>query len=74
MDYGFPDWMFAAIAIAAWEIAAYVAHRFHVPYASYFGYGVIGVCALIIIIRYIIRWVKRPKDKQEPDPDEWKNY
>ncbi len=74
MDYGFPDWMLAAIAIAAWELTAYLSHQFHLTNAKFVGYGVIGICALILIFRYIMRWLKRPKDKEEPDPDEWKNY
>ncbi len=74
MNYGFPDWMLAAIAIAGWELTAYLAHRYHLPYAQFIGYVVIGICALILIIRYIIRFAKRPKIEEKSEPDEWKNY
>ena len=74
MNYGFPDWMFAAIAIAAWEFTEYLYRQWHVPYARFAGYVVIGVCALALVIRYIVRFVRRPRHQEEPDPDEWKNY
>ncbi len=74
MKYGFPDWMIAAIAIGVWELTAYLGHRYHIPYVRVFGYCVIGICLLVLIARYIIRWINRPADQKEPDPDEWKNY
>lgn len=74
MNYGFPDWMLAAIAITAWELTTYLNHRFHVPYLRLAGYIIVGICALILIVRYITRWLKRSNVKQEQDPDEWKSY
>lgn len=74
MNYGYPDWMFAAIAIAAWELCEYLARSWHVPHARWAAYGVIAICALVLLVRYIIRFVRRSRHHEPPDPDEWKQY
>ncbi|WAH38913.1 hypothetical protein [Alicyclobacillus dauci] len=75
MNYGFPDWMFAAIAIAAYELAAWVKHRFDVPQVMLIAYAIIIICAIILGIRYIIRGVRRRRNSdQDQDPDDWRNF
>ncbi|MFB5191055.1 hypothetical protein [Alicyclobacillus fastidiosus] len=74
MSYGFPDWMFAAIAIAAYEIAAWFKHRFHLDWAMWAAYGVIAICAIVLIIRYIVRRIRRRHDNDADGPEDWRNY
>lgn len=74
MNYGYPDWMFAAIAIAAWELSAYLHDTWHLTWIRPIAYGVIGICILVLGIRHIVRFMKKSKQQDEPDPDEWKNY
>lgn len=74
MSYGFPDWMFAAIAIAAYEVAAWLKHRFHMDWAMWAAYGVIAICAIVLIIRYIVRRLRRHNDNDADDPEDWRNY
>lgn len=73
MNYGFPDWMFAAIAIAAYELAQWVKHKFAWDFAMYIAYGVIAVCAIILVIRYIIRFFRRRR-QGEQEPEDWRDF
>jgi TRAP-type C4-dicarboxylate transport system permease small subunit len=73
MGYGFPDWMFAAIAIAAYEIAAWVRHRFDLPWAMWVAYGIILICVVIVGIRYVLRMVQRRKEGESTDSDDWRD-
>lgn len=72
MSYGFPDWMFAAIAIAAYELATWVKHRFQFPWAIWIAYGIIVVCAVVLLIRYIIRMVRK-RHSGEPEHEDWRD-
>ncbi|GEO25877.1 hypothetical protein AAC03nite_16620 [Alicyclobacillus acidoterrestris] len=74
MNYGFPDWMFAAVAIAAYEIAAWIKHRFHLEWAMWIAYAIIVICAIVLLIRYVIRMVRRRRHHEADDPDDWRNY
>lgn len=74
MSYGFPDWMFAAIAIAAYEIAAWIRHRFHLPHVMSIAFGIVIICAVVILIRYIIRASRKQHDDKHEDDDDWRNY
>lgn len=74
MNYGLPDWMFAAFAIAGWELTELMVRRYHFLWFRWFGYAVIGICVLVLSVRYVIRYVKRPKNQETEDPDAWKNY
>lgn len=74
MSYGFPDWMFAAIAIAAYEIAAWIKHRFNMPEAMWIAYGIIVICVIVILIRYIIRTLRKNRDNEHEEDDDWRNY
>lgn len=74
MNYGFPDWMFAAIAIAAWELSEYLARRFHLAHVRLGAYIVIAICVVWVGIRYIARFIERRKHPHEHDPEEWKKY
>lgn len=74
MNPGLPDWMFAAFAIGGWEVFDWLATHFQYPNFRYIGGGIAGVCILVVLVRYVIRFFRRFKKKEDPDPDEWKNY
>jgi hypothetical protein len=74
MNYGFPDWMFAAIAIGVWELCEYLSRKFHVPHVQEVAYVIALVCAICVVIRYILRFIHHRKNPPTVDPDEWKNY
>lgn len=74
MNQTFPDWMFAAIAVAAWSIGSWINRHWHYPPARVGAFIVIGVCALILLIRYAMRWFYRRRHPDVHDPDEWKQY
>lgn len=74
MNQALPDWMFAALAIGAWELFDLIARRWHIPNARWAG-GVLAGCLLaVVVVRYIVRFLRRDRNPNPPDPDEWKNY
>ncbi|MFD1674909.1 hypothetical protein [Alicyclobacillus fodiniaquatilis] len=74
MSYGFPDWMFAAIGIAAYELATWFKHQFHFSWAMWVAYGIIAVCALILFVRYLIRFIRRKKRKDSESEEDWRDF
>ncbi|MCL6597904.1 hypothetical protein [Alicyclobacillus macrosporangiidus] len=74
MNYGWPDWMFAAFAIGGWELFDLIARRFAWPRARWLGAAVVAVCLIILAVRYGLRWWRRRKHPPVEDPDEWKRY
>lgn len=74
MNPGLPDWMFAAFAIGGWELFDWLAQHLMLPQLHWVGGSIVAVSLLVLVVRYIVRFVKRMKYKEEPDPDEWKNY
>lgn len=74
MNYGFPNWMFAAIAIAAYEIADWLHSSLHVPYALKISYAIILICLMIIGIRKGKSWVIKKRRPENPDSDDWQSY
>ncbi|KRW92042.1 hypothetical protein [Alicyclobacillus hesperidum] len=74
MNYGFPDWMFAAIAIAAYELAAWLHQRLGVPWIMWVGYGVVALCVLVVAIRWVVRRIRQQQRPPEQEEDDWRNY
>jgi TRAP-type C4-dicarboxylate transport system permease small subunit len=74
MNPKLPDWMFAAFAIGAWELAELLIRQWHLMWARTGAYAIIAVCAIVLAVRYIVRFRDRLKHRDEPDPDEWKTY
>lgn len=74
MSYGFPDWMFAAVAITAYELAVWARHRFDYPWVMWVAYFIIASCAVVVLIRYIIRRRHEKNPSQNEDEDDWRNY
>jgi hypothetical protein len=70
-----PDWMFAAFAIGGWELFHYLSKRLSVPRLVWVGDGIVAVCILVLLCRYLIRYLRRRKTPElPPDEDEWKKY
>jgi len=74
MEYGLPDWMFAAFAIAGWELSELLVRRWHLYWFHWVSYSIVGLCILVLVVRYIIRYVKRPRHEEPENPDAWKEY
>ncbi|MCY0888843.1 MAG: hypothetical protein OWQ59_10345 [Alicyclobacillaceae bacterium] len=74
MNYGFPNWMFAAIAIAAYEAGTYIESTLHVPHVQMISYVIIAVCLLIMGVRIGVRWLGRRGQTEEQNEDDWKSY
>lgn len=72
MSYGFPNWMFAAIAIAAYELGTWIGRQFHLAVASRISYGVVAVCIIIILTRMLLAKLRSFRH-QEEDDDDWRN-
>ncbi|MCF8563492.1 hypothetical protein LLE49_01880 [Alicyclobacillus tolerans] len=69
-----PDWMFAAFAIGGWELFDWLAQRLHQQAFHWIGGGIVALCALILGLRYVVRFVRKMRHNEEPDPEEWKHY
>ncbi|MCL6597862.1 MAG: hypothetical protein K6T81_03895 [Alicyclobacillus macrosporangiidus] len=71
-----PDWMFAAFAIGGWELCRTLGRMFHImTLMTRLGATIVGICALVLAVRYAIRFVGRIRHPEPPpDPDEWKRY
>ncbi|MCL6548871.1 MAG: hypothetical protein K6T30_08180 [Alicyclobacillus sp.] len=69
-----PDWMFAAFAIGGWELFDLIARRWHWPYAHWAGGSIAAASALVLLVRYLCRQIRRMRNPETPDPDEWKRY
>lgn len=70
-----PDWMFAAFAIAGYELFNYLSSFLRIPKLVYVGYAIVAICLIVLGCRYIIRFFRRRRNPPAPpDPDEWKNY
>lgn len=75
MNHFLPDWMFAAFAIGGWELFHFLARATGIPKLIWVSWGIVAVCALVLGIRYIVRFIQRLRRKEEPPgPDDWKNY
>ena len=74
MNQLLPDWMFAAFAIGAWSVGSWVYTHWHWAPARWIAIGLIVICALVVGVRYISRWLRRMKSPEVHDPDEWKQY
>ncbi len=70
-----PDWMFAAFAIGGWELCRTLGRMFHMmALMTRIGAAIVGVCAMVLAIRYAVRLLRRIRHPEQPDPDEWKRY
>ncbi|WP_026973781.1 hypothetical protein [Alicyclobacillus contaminans] len=74
MVRGWPDWMFAAFAIGGWELFDFLARKLHDAAMRWIGGGIVALCALVLLVRYIYRWWYRRRHPEEEDPDAWKHY
>jgi hypothetical protein len=74
MNHAVPDWMFAAFAIGGWELFDLIGRRFHLPYAHYLGGSIVLASLLVILVRYVRRWLSRDERSESQNPDDWKNY
>lgn len=66
--------MFAAFAIGAWELSAFLIKRWHWQWSRTAAFVVTALCLLVIAVRYAYRFYRRIKHPEKPDPDAWKNY
>ncbi|MBX5437176.1 MAG: hypothetical protein IRZ33_08160 [Alicyclobacillaceae bacterium] len=69
-----PDWMFAAFAIGGWELFDLIARRWHWPWAHRAGAAIAAASCLVLCVRYVVRWIRRWRHPESPDPDEWRHY
>jgi hypothetical protein len=67
--------MFAAFAIGGWELCRLLGRYFHImPQMTRVGAAIVGICALVLAVRYASRLIHRIRHPERPDPDEWKQY
>lgn len=69
-----PDWMFAALAIGGWELCNVLHSRWHWVWTRNVGYAIVGLCVIVLAIRYVLRWFARRRHLDVEDPDAWKQY
>lgn len=74
MRYGFPNWMFAAIAIAGYEAASWLGGRLHQPQLVKVGYVVVALCVVIIGVRWIIGRIRSRRQDDSVDDEDWRNF
>lgn len=74
MNYFLPDWMFAAFAIGGWELCNLAVKKLNWHWCHYVGIGIVVACALILVIRYISRFIHKKKHPEKDNPDAWKSY
>ncbi|MDI9260916.1 hypothetical protein [Alicyclobacillus sendaiensis] len=68
MNERYPNWMFAGVAIAAYELAGFLARWTGVSNIRWVGYGVVAACAAILGIRYLrSMWTSRKRRRGPKD-------
>lgn len=69
MNERYPNWMFAGIAIAAYEFSGFLARWTGASGIRWAGYGVVAACAATLGVRYLHRlWARRGKRRPPKDP------
>jgi hypothetical protein len=67
--------MFAAIAIAAYELASWLNSKLHISQLMIGAYCVVAACAVIVGLRWIVRRIRaRRRRDHSLDEDDWRNY
>ncbi|SIS64687.1 MULTISPECIES: hypothetical protein [Alicyclobacillus] len=62
MNERYPNWMFAGVAIAAYEFSGFLARLTHASGIRWVGYGVVAACAAILAVRYLRAfWLRRKR-------------
>lgn len=74
MNQLLPDWMFAAFAIGSWSLASWIYRHWHFAPVRWIAACIIFICLMVLVVRYISRFLYRRKHPPVEDPDEWKQY
>lgn len=74
MYQGLPDWMFAAFAIGGWELFDTIARHWNVPKLRWVGAAIVGICLMVLAIRYLLRYLRRRRKPDDEDVNDWRNY
>ncbi|ACV58884.1 MULTISPECIES: hypothetical protein [Alicyclobacillus] len=66
MNERYPNWMFAGVAIAAYEFSGFLARWTGASGIRWVGYGVVAACAAILGVRYLRTFWSSRKRRRGP--------